>query len=101
MSLNFYSAIDRRWHGTYHDSLGLFAIFEGAAQDGRHIVSASVRFPQDPARPWKVRQTSFRGPEGRPRQIGERWNEAKTTWEQMYDVSFCPLQETKGPPPCR
>lgn len=97
-SINFYAATDGRWHGTYHDSIGLFAIFEGTVENGRHIVSGNVRFPQEPARLRKVRQTSFRGPDGRPRQIGERWDEAKNSWEQIYDVTFCPLQKTESAP---
>src|SRR5687767_9808359 len=45
-SMNFYSAIDRRWHGHYHDSGGLFANFDGTAEGGRHVITARVRFPQ-------------------------------------------------------
>jgi len=97
-SINFYAATDRRWHGAYHDSIGLFAIFEGTVENSRHIVSANVRFPQDPAHVQKVRQTSFRGQGGRPRQIGERWDEAKNSWEQIYDVTFCPLQKAESAP---
>lgn len=90
-SIYFYSPIDRRWHGHYHDSGGLFASFAGDIDNGRHVISATVRFPQDPGREWRVRQATFRDQAGRPRQIGERWLADRQQWEQFYDVTFCPL----------
>jgi hypothetical protein len=101
-SLNFYSAIDQRWHGHYHDSGGLFANFEGTMEGGRHVVSTTVRFPQEPQRAWNARQTTFVDDAGRPRQIGERRNDATKPWEEFYDVTFCPLAPQKDETaPCR
>ena len=101
-SMNFYSAIDQRWHGHYHDSGGLFANFEGTAEAGRHIVSATVRFPQEPGRVWHARQTTFVDQAGRPRQIGERRNDSTKAWEQFYDVTFCTLApDREETAPCR
>ena len=100
-SIYFYSPIDRRWHGHYHDSGGLFATFLGGIEDGRHVITATVRFPQDPEREWRARQATFRDEHGRPRQVGERWLEDKKAWEQFYDVTFCPLASPVGGSPCR
>jgi hypothetical protein len=100
-SIYFYSPIDRRWHGHYHDSGGLFATFLGGLEEGRHVVSATVRFPQEPQREWRARQATFRDEQGRPRQIGERWLEDKNSWAQFYDVTFCPLMSVAAAPPCR
>ncbi len=101
-SLYFYSPIDRKWHGNYHDSSGLFAVFDGTIANGRHVVATSVRFPQEPQREWRVRQTTFRDATGRPRQLGERWREDRKSWEGFYDVSFCPLTPVANDvAPCR
>ncbi|HEX6218797.1 MAG TPA: hypothetical protein VFZ35_05945 [Sphingomicrobium sp.] len=101
-SIYFYSPIDRRWHGHYHDSIGLFAVFLGGIEDGRHVISSNVRFPQDPQREWQVRQATFRDSAGRPRQTGERWLADSQQWEQIYDVTFCPLASPAGQAsPCR
>ena len=101
-SIYFYSTIDQRWHGNYHDSAGQFTSFEGTIADGRHTVEGKIRFPTEPAREWRARQTTFRAASGWPRQIGERWHEDKKTWEVFFDVSFCPLMLTGNEkPPCR
>ena len=102
ISLYFYSPMDRRWHGHYHDSGGLFATFVGDIENDRHVITSTVRFPQEPEREWRVRQATFRGPLGYPRQVGERWRDEKKAWEQFYDVSFCPrLATLTDGPPCR
>lgn len=101
-SFNFYSPIDQKWHGNYHDSSGLFAVFVGSIVDGRHIITSTIRFPNEPQREWRVRQITSRSDNGRPRQIGERWREDKKEWEQFYDVSFCPLTpQANEAAPCR
>ena len=101
-SIYFYSPIDRRWHGNYHDSSGLFGTFLGGIENGKHVITATVRFPQEPQREWRVRQSTFRNSTGAPRQVGERWREDQKAWEQFYDVTFCPkpVQRTDGAP-CR
>ena len=101
-SIYFYSPIDRRWHGNYHDSSGLFATFLGDVDNDRHVITSTVRFPQEPQREWRVRQSTFRAASGRPRQVGERWRDDKEAWEQIYDVSFCPRTSLPSDgPPCR
>jgi len=101
-SIYFYSPIDRRWHGNYHDSSGLFANFLGGIESGRHVISSTVRFPHEPQREWRVRQATFRDEHGRPRQVGERRLDDTKAWEQFYDVTFCPLMSpATETPPCR
>ena len=101
-SIYFYSPIDRLWHGNYHDSSGLFATFSGAIVNGRHVVETRVRFPQEPQREWRVRQSTFKANTGWPRQIGERWQEGRNEWEPLYDVSFCPTtRRADDAQPCR
>jgi hypothetical protein len=103
MSTSFYSPADRLWHMFFHDSLGFYAHLTGVGNaEGRQELTADVRFPAEPGRVRKARQLFHKDEAGRPRQIGYLLDEKTVTWQQMYDLTFCPAAQAseERKPPC-
>ncbi len=102
-SLTFFKPIGRLWHAFYHDSFSQSGHLTGVADSqGRQELSTDAIVPSNPAVTRKFRQVTMKDGFGRPRQIGYVLSDRDTSWQQIYDITFCPagLPRGGGKPPC-
>lgn len=99
----FFNPIEKLWHTFYHDSLGFYAHLTGiTTAEGRQDLTADVRILSEGGRVRKARQVTSKDEAGRPRQIGYLLNDGDLSWQQFYDITFCPANQGRSErkPPC-
>lgn len=87
-SLNGWSRSDRRWLQTWMDQSGAIRHFAGGMEDGRMVLTAEERDPNDPRATMLVRMIFTANPDGSVRQYSDRSRDGGRTWRMRYDYLY-------------